>query len=189
MLLCEAAGHDVVLIETVGVGQSEVAVREMVDTFVVLLLPGAGDELQGIKKGILEVGDVLAVNKADGDRVALARAAARDHSAALRYLRPRDEHWSPRTLIVSALTGAGIDELWSAVQEHRETLEAAGVLRERRNAQAERWMWSLVEERLFDSFREHPEVRALLDDTVAAVKDGSLPPGAAAERLLAAYRS
>ena len=111
MLLVEAAGFDVVLVETVGVGQSETAARGMVDTFVVLLLPGAGDELQGIKKGILEVGDVLAVNKADGERVSLARAAARDHGAALRYLRPTNEHWTPRTLTVSAHTGDGIDEL------------------------------------------------------------------------------
>ena len=189
MLLCEAAGFDVVLVETVGVGQSETAVRDMVDTFVVLLLPGAGDELQGIKKGILEVGDILAVNKADGERVALARAAARDHSAALRYLRPRDEHWTPRTLTVSALTGAGIDELWTAVEEHWKALEDAGVLHERRNVQAERWMWSLIEERLSTAFRSHPEVEAQLAETIAAVKSGSLAPGAAAERLLSAFRA
>ncbi|MEM6672531.1 MAG: methylmalonyl Co-A mutase-associated GTPase MeaB [Planctomycetota bacterium] len=187
MLLCEAAGFDVVLVETVGVGQSETAVREMVDTMVVLLLPGAGDELQGIKKGILEVGDVLAVNKADGDRMALARAAARDHSAALRYLRPRDAHWTPRVLTLSAQTGAGVDELWQAVLEHRSALEDAGVLRERRNEQAERWMWSLVEERLLAAFREHPGVRAQLDETVASVRAGALLPGTAAERLLDAF--
>ena len=189
MLLCEAAGFDVVLVETVGVGQSETAVRDMVDTFVVLLLPGAGDELQGIKKGILEVGDILAVNKADGERVALAQAAARDHSAALRYLRPRDEHWTPRTLTVSALTGAGIDELWAAVEEHWKALEDAAVLHERRNVQAERWMWSLIEERLSTAFRSHPEVEAQLAETIAAVKSGSLAPGAAAERLLSAFRA
>ncbi|MEM6567484.1 MAG: methylmalonyl Co-A mutase-associated GTPase MeaB [Planctomycetota bacterium] len=187
MLLCEAAGFDVVLVETVGVGQSETAVREMVDTFVVLLLPGAGDELQGIKKGILEVGDVLAVNKADGDRVPLANAAARDHSAALRYLRPRDEHWTPPVLVVSAQDGTGIDDLWSTVGEHRRTLEDAGVLRARRDEQSERWMWSLVEERLMAAFRGHPEVRERLDATADAVRAGTLPPGAAAERLLGTF--
>ncbi|MEM9383317.1 MAG: methylmalonyl Co-A mutase-associated GTPase MeaB [Planctomycetota bacterium] len=187
MLLCEAAGFDVVLVETVGVGQSETAVREMVDTFVVLLLPGAGDELQGIKKGILEVGDVLAVNKADGDRVPLANAAARDHSAALRYLRPRDERWTPPVLVVSARDGAGIDELWRAVREHRGTLEEGGVLGARRDEQSERWMWSLVEERLMGAFREHPEVRSTIEATAEAVRGGTLPPSTAAERLLGAF--
>ena len=138
MLLVEAAGFDVVLVETVGVGQSETAARGMVDTIVVLLLPGAGDELQGIKKGILEVGDVLAVNKADGERVSLARAAARDHGAALRYLRPASEHWAPRTLTVSAHTGDGIDELWSRSRSWG-VLEEAGAL-ERSATRTRRWM-------------------------------------------------
>lgn len=188
MLLAEAAGYDVVLVETVGVGQSETAARGMVDTFVVLLLPGAGDELQGIKKGILEVGDVLAVNKADGDRVGLARAAARDHGAALRYLRPASAHWTPRTLCVSALTGEGIDELWSTIEAHRAALEAAGELETQRNAQAERWMWSLVEERLMDAFRGHPDVAAALPATVAAVRAGQRPPSGAADDLLELFR-
>lgn len=189
MLLCEAAGFDVVLVETVGVGQSETAARDMVDTFVVLLLPGAGDELQGIKKGILEVGDVLAVNKADGDRVALARAAARDHAAALRYLRPRDEHWSPRTVVVSAETGAGVEELWEAISDHRAAVDGAGLLEERRGEQATRWTWSLIEERLLGDFRAHAAVRERLDGLMARVREGSLPPGAAAATLLDAYRS
>ena len=184
MLLCEAAGFDVILIETVGVGQSEIAVREMVDTFVVLLLPGAGDELQGIKKGILEVGDVLAVNKADGSRVNLARAAARDHAAAMRYLRPRHPDWIPKTLVVSAETGAGIDELWTVISEHGGMLKTSGALEEQRSEQATRWMWSLVEERLLRTFHDSPGVAAELDATVLAVRKGELPPGAAANRLL-----
>lgn len=188
MLLVEAAGFDVVLIETVGVGQSETAVRGMVDTFVVLLLPGAGDELQGIKKGILELGDVLAVNKADGERVAAARSAARDHAAALRYLRPRSAHWTPPTLVVSARTGDGVAGLWDAVTEHREALEAAGALAEQRDAQRERWVWALVEERLLASFRTHPDVSAALAPTLEEVRAGAVPPAAAAERLLRAYR-
>lgn len=189
LLLCEAAGFDIVLVETVGVGQSETAARDMVDTFVVLLLPGAGDELQGIKKGILEVGDVLAVNKADGERVALARAAARDHEAALRYLRPRDQHWAPTTVVVSAETGGGIEELWGKIQQHRASLVEAGVLERRRGEQASRWMWSIIEERLMTGFRDHGEVRRLLEALEADVERGTLPPGAAADRLLRAYRS
>ncbi len=187
MLLCEAAGFDIVLVETVGVGQSEIAVRQMVDTFVVLLLPGAGDELQGIKKGILEVGDLLAVNKADGSRVNLARAAARDHAAAMRYLRPRHAEWVPKTLVVSAETGAGIDELWTAICEHRDALDASGSLAEQRAEQATRWMWSLVEERLLRAFHDHPKVAQKLDETVRAVREGKLPPGAAATRLLGLF--
>lgn len=189
MLLVEAAGFDVVLVETVGVGQSETAARGMVDTFVVLLLPGAGDELQGIKKGILEVGDVLAVNKADGERVGLARAAARDHAAALRYLRPGDGHgsWTPRTLTVSAQTGDGIDELWTTIAEHRQALVDGDQLEAQRNAQAERWMWSLVEERLMESFRGHPGVAAKLQGAVEAVRNGSRPATEAAEALLARF--
>ncbi len=184
MLLCEAAGFDVILVETVGVGQSEIAVREMVDTFVVLLLPGAGDELQGIKKGILEVGDILAVNKADGSRVNLARAAARDHAAAMRYIRPRHPEWTPKTLVVSAETGAGVDELWTAIGEHRAMLTSSGTLEEQRADQSTRWMWSLIEERLSRAFRDHPAVAAQLEETVQSVRAGDLPPGAAATALL-----
>lgn len=187
MLLCEAAGFDIILVETVGVGQSEIAVREMVDTFVVLLLPGAGDELQGIKKGILEVGDILAVNKADGTRVNLARAAARDHSAAMRYIRPRHPEWTPKTLVVSAETGAGIDELWTAIAEHRVMLMKSGSLEVQRAEQSTRWMWSMIEERLSRAFREHPAVATELDATVTAVRNGALPPGAGATRLLGLF--
>lgn len=187
MLLCEAAGFDVILVETVGVGQSEIAVREMVDTFVVLLLPGAGDELQGIKKGILEVGDILAVNKADGSRVNLARAAARDHSAAMRYIRPRNSEWTPKILTVSAETGAGVDELWSAIDEHRTMLKSSGTLEEQRAEQSTRWMWSLIEERLSRAFRAHPDVSGELDKTVQAVRNGDLPAAAAAQHLLGLF--
>ncbi len=188
MMLLEAAGFDVVLVETVGVGQSETAVREMVDTFVVLLLPGAGDELQGIKKGILELGDVLAVNKADGERVAAAHAAARDHASALRYLRPRDAHWTPPTLTVSATTGDGIEGLWKAIREHRAALEGAGELETMRNDQRERWVWTLLEERLLSSFRAHAGVASALPGTLGDVRSGTLPPSAAADSLLRLFR-
>lgn len=188
MALVEAAGYDVVLVETVGVGQSEVAVAGMVDTFVVLLLPGAGDELQGIKKGILELADVLAVNKCDGDNAARARAAVSDHSAALRYLRPRDEVWTPRTLAVSAATGEGLDALWDAIQAHRAALAEQGRLEPRREEQRVRWVWALVEEGLMDAFRAHPGVQGLLPGLLELARRGEVPAAQVAEKLLAAFR-
>ncbi|MEO1697317.1 MAG: methylmalonyl Co-A mutase-associated GTPase MeaB [Planctomycetota bacterium] len=188
MLLLEAAGHDVVLVETVGVGQSETAARGLVDTFVVLLLPGAGDELQGIKKGILEVADVLAVNKADGEREALARAAARDHAAALRYLSARDAEWTPRTLTCSAATGAGIEDLWEAARAHRQALLDAGVLEVRRRAQAKEWMWSLVEERLVAEFRDSKAVTESLPGALERLESGVSDAATEADALLDAYR-
>jgi len=187
MQLVEAAGYDVVLVETVGVGQSEVAVAGMVDTFLVLLLPGAGDELQGIKKGILELADVLAVNKCDGDNAARARAAVSDHSAALRYLRPRDDAWAPRTLAVSATTGEGLALLWDTLVEHRAALARGGLLATRRAAQRVRWMWSLVEEGLMERFRAHPGVAARLQPLSEAVRAGTTAPARAAESLLAQF--
>jgi len=187
MTVVEAAGYDVVLVETVGVGQSEVAVAGMVDTFVVLLLPGAGDELQGIKKGILELADIVAVNKCDGEKVKEARAAVSDHSAALRYLRPRDARWTPRVLAVSGATGAGLDELWEAITAHRATLAADGELEAQRRRQQERWVWALIEEGLLEAFRAHPSVRAELKSTLADVQAGTLQPSHAADRLLGVF--
>jgi LAO/AO transport system kinase len=189
MALVEAAGYDVVIVETVGVGQSEVAVAGMVDTFVVLLLPGAGDELQGIKKGILELADVLAVNKCDGDNADRARAAVGEHKAALRYLRSREAGWTPPALAVSAATGAGLDELWRAVEDHRALLERSGRLEARRAEQRERWVWALVEEGLLSAFRAHPAVQAELDGALARVRAGEEPASVAAERLLERFRS
>lgn len=187
MALVEAAGYDVVLVETVGVGQSEVAVAGMVDTFVVLLLPGAGDELQGIKKGILELADVLAVTKCDGDNAARARAAVSDHSAALRYLRRRDEAWTPRTLAVSAVSGEGLDELWEAIEAHRAALTKHGRLETRREEQQVRWVWSLVEEGLMDAFRAHSGVQSSLPGLLERVRSGEIPAAQAAGDLLDAF--
>ena len=187
MLLCEAAGYDVVLVETVGVGQSETVVADMVDCFLVLVQPGAGDELQGIKKGVLEHADLLAVNKADGDGLPRARQAVRDLSAALRYLRPPSPHWTPRVLAISAREGSGLEELRVAIEEHHAALEAAGELAERRSSQRVRWMWALVEERLLDAFRAHDGVNARLAELAGEVAAGRVPPGAAAEVLLAAF--
>ena len=188
MLLCEAAGFDVVLVETVGVGQSETVVADMVDCFVVLMQPGSGDELQGIKKGVLEHADLLVVNKADGENLPQARTAVRDLSAALRYLRAPTAHWRPQVLAVSSRESLGLEELWNAVEEHHAAVDAAGVLAERRAAQRVRWMWALVEERLQNHFRSSDAVRACLTDVEAAVMSGGLPPGKGAELLLRAFR-
>jgi LAO/AO transport system kinase len=189
MLLCEAAGFDVVLVETVGVGQSETMVADMVDFFLVLVLAGAGDELQGIKKGIIELADLVAVNKADGDNLDRAMAAKQDYAAALRYLGARATPWEPRVVTVSAQTGAGLHELWGLVEEHRHLLTASGELEERRRRQLGHWMWSLIDERLLEAFRAHPEVKKRLAELERAVVEGSVTPTRAATELLAAFQA
>jgi LAO/AO transport system kinase len=186
-LLCEAAGFDVVLVETVGVGQGETAVADMVDFFLVLVLPGAGDELQGIKKGVFELADALAVNKADGDGAGRARVALADLRAALRYTPRRRASWEPRAVAISALTGAGLDELWALIEEHRGALEASGELAALRAAQQRTWMWTLVREQLEARFLQHPAVRAALARLEAAVEAGAVTSSAAAAELLAAF--
>jgi LAO/AO transport system kinase len=186
MLLCEAAGFDVVLIETVGVGQSETAVAEMVDLFMLLLLPGGGDELQGIKKGISEIADLLVVNKADANPDA-ARAAASEYKSALRMLRPADADWQPPVLTCSALEARGIDTVWETVARHRDQAHASGRLERRRAEQARAWMWNEVEETLTRAFRDHPEVARRLPELERAVTDGATPAAAAARELLALF--
>ena len=183
MLLCEAAGFDVVLVETVGVGQSEI-VAEMVDFFLVLLLAGAGDELQGIKKGILELADLLAVNKADGENRDRALAAQKDYENALQYLPARSSVWQPPVAVVSGLTGEGLDLLWQQVMDHREALAGAGELESRRREQHLRWMWSLIDERLKERFLASTRVEARLIDLEAAVLNGEMTPVQAAEEIL-----
>jgi LAO/AO transport system kinase len=184
MLLCEAAGFDVVLVETVGVGQGETAVADMVDFFLVLALPGSGDELQGIKKGVLELADAIAVNKADGDGAARARTALGDIKAALRYLPRKRASWVPRAVAISGLTGAGLDGLWDTVEEHRKTLSATGELEALRADQQRAWMWSLIADRLDRAFRANPQVAARLPEVEAAVVAGTTTPTAAADALL-----
>lgn len=184
MLLCEAAGFDVVLVETVGVGQSETAVASMVDFFLVLLLAGAGDEIQGIKKGVLELADALAVTKADGENRARAEHAARVYASALRLLQPSSPSWTPPVLLCSALEGSGIAEVWETVRRHREIFTATGELAEKRRQQAVSWMWSLIEEGLKERFRRHPAVRGRLERTLRDVEAGRMPPTTAAEALL-----
>jgi len=185
MLICEAAGYDVVLVETVGVGQSEVTVASMVDFFLVLLLPGAGDELQGIKKGILELADALAVNKADGENVRLATRAVAEYRSAMRLFRHSSHQWSPPVLPVSALESKAMDEVWKIILDHRAKLEASGELTERRRQQQQAWFWSMLEEGLRHHFLARRDVQRLLPKMEAAVGQSDLTPTEAARRLLA----
>jgi LAO/AO transport system kinase len=185
MLLCEAAGYDVILVETVGIGQSETAVADMTDFFMVLMLPGAGDELQGIKKGIVELADMIAVNKADGDNIKRARAAAGEYRAALHILTPRSTNWSPPVITYSALTGQGIDELWGKVIVYRETMTASGELAARRREQQVKWMWDMLEERLFAKLRGDPAIKGKLKQIESGVADGRVAPTLAVEQIAA----
>jgi LAO/AO transport system kinase len=188
MLLCEAAGFDVVLIETVGVGQSEIVVSEMVDCFLVLMLPGAGDELQGIKKGILEIADIIAINKSDGDNRPRAARARREYEGALHYLQHRHTDWRPRVELISALTGEGLPEMWALIQEHRTVLSGSGALQAQRDNQRLRWMWSTIEDSLLDAFRAAPQVLLQLPRVAEAVRRGEMPATAAAEALLEIFQ-
>ena len=184
MLLCEAAGFDVVLVETVGVGQSEVAVAGMVDLFVLVLAPGAGDELQGIKRGVIELADLVVVNKADGDLAAEAKTVAAAYASALRLVRPRTREWEARVLLVSALEGRGIEELWRVVEEFRDVLATDGGFERRRAGQACEWMWAEVSETLLESARGDESTAALAAGLEQSVAAGRLSPTAAARRLL-----
>jgi LAO/AO transport system kinase len=185
MLVCEAAGYDVVIVETVGVGQSETTVASMVDFFLVLMLPGAGDELQGIKKGIVEIADGLAVNKSDGDNVARAAQAAAEYRAALRLFRHTSPSWDPPVLTVSALEAQGMGEVWAVVEAYRQKLGATGELARKRRDQQRAWFWSMLRDGLERDFLARPDVRGLLPELEAAVGDGRLTPTAASQRLLA----
>ncbi len=184
MLLCEAAGFDVVLVETVGVGQSEILVAGMVDFFLALMLPGAGDELQGIKKGLIELADMIAINKADGDNRLRAEQAARHYGNALGIIEPATPDWRPPVVTLSAIEGTGIDAIWEAIERHRRTVEASGELMRRRREQMIRWFRSLLDERLRQAFRHDPTVAARLAEAERAVAAGELAPGAAVERVL-----
>jgi LAO/AO transport system kinase len=188
MLLCEAAGYDVVLIETVGIGQSEISVRSMVDLFALLLQPGAGDQLQGIKKGVLELADALVVNKGDGEQKAIAERTREDHVQALQLLRSTSAAWRPPVLVVSSLTGEGISGFWRVVLEHREALRASGEFEARRRSQAREWMWTLLGEGLRQAFREHPEVASRVAGLERDVEAQRMTPAAAARILLEVFR-
>jgi LAO/AO transport system kinase len=187
LLVCEAAGFDVILVETVGVGQSETAVADMTDMFVLLLQPGGGDELQGIKKGIMEIADLLIVNKADGDLRAAAKRTASDYQAAVRLLRPVSPNWSPPVLKCSALTREGIDEVWKTIGAYRSALGRTGEIDRRRADQAKSWMWSEVYESLAGALRAAPKVKALMAALEADVAEGQATPTEAAQRLIRTF--
>jgi LAO/AO transport system kinase len=183
MLACEAAGFDVVIVETVGVGQSETVVAGMTDVFVLLQLPNAGDDLQAIKKGIMELADVVIYNKADLDAIAAERAAMQMRSA-LALLHPASANWRPPVLQTSALHARGIDRVWQVLQDYRTTLNASGELAEKRRRQSLDWMWQLIDNGLGHRFREHPGVKAALPATMQAVATGTMTPTLAAHKLL-----
>jgi len=187
MLLCEAAGYDVILVETVGVGQSEITVRSMVDFFLLVLIAGAGDELQGIKKGVMELADSVIVNKADGNNQARAELTCSEFAAALKYMTPATQGWETRAFTVSALTGAGIEQLWDAIQSFHVVTGRSGVFEQRRQRQAMDWVFSLVENYLKDHFYSNPQVRRELPQVEAGILSGKILPTAAAELLLNTY--
>ncbi|SFT49435.1 methylmalonyl-CoA mutase metallochaperone MeaB [Pseudovibrio denitrificans] len=187
MLLCEAAGFDVILVETVGIGQSETTVAQMVDFFLVLMLPGAGDELQGIKKGVLEIADLIAVNKAEGDGLIRARSAASEYRAALNILAPRSKYWSPPVLTISGLANEGLEDLWGQLGIFKERMQASGDWESKRAEQQLAWMWGLLNEKLQTALKANPEIKAALPDVEGAVKSGNLPATAAASKLASLF--
>jgi len=187
LLLCEAAGFDVIIVETVGVGQSETKVADMTDMFVLLLQPGGGDQLQGIKRGIMELADLILINKADDELATLARKSANEYRHALQLLRPRSADWKVEVHTCSARDGQGIDEAWSAVMRHQVALEESGQLTAMRAEQARTWMWSEVQDSLIADLRDDPDVHACIPELEAAVSVGRIPAATAAERLLTIY--
>lgn len=185
--LCEAAGFDLVIVETVGVGQSETAVANMVDVLLLLLAPGGGDDLQGIKKGIVEVADFVVVNKADGDLDMAAQRAAHDYQNALHLLRPPDPRWPVPVFVCSATTGKNIPTIFDALCERYQAMDLLGALTERRRAQGHAWMWDEIRQTLARKFRGHPDVAKLLPETEGDVLSGRLAPAAGAKKLINAF--
>lgn len=184
IVLLEAAGFDVILVETVGVGQSEVAVANMVDTFVCLTLARTGDQLQGIKKGVLELADVVVVNKADGEHLAEARSAASELAGVIRLIHPRETLWRPPVLTTSALEGTGVVQLWETVEKHREVLTDAGEFEARRRAQQVDWTWQMVRDTVLDRMLSNPAVRKIRAEVERKIIAGELTPALAAEQIL-----
>ncbi len=184
MMICEAAGYDVILVETVGVGQSEVAVASMVDFFLVLMIAGAGDELQGIKKGVLELADAITVNKADGDNVERAKLARAQYETAMHLLSPPSPDWSTPVLICSSLTGSGLPEIWETVLKHRKIMSDKGELQRKRSEQARLWMWALVKEGLEEWFYKNAQVVNLLPLIEREVVSGKITATSGAARIL-----
>ncbi|WP_167772850.1 methylmalonyl Co-A mutase-associated GTPase MeaB [Ramlibacter humi] len=189
MLVCEAAGYDIVIVETVGVGQSETAVSGMTDMFVLMQLPNAGDDLQAIKKGVMELADLVVINKADIDADAATRAQAQITSALRLFTQHgRERTWQPQVMQLSALKGTGVDAFWATVRRFEQQQKAAGALEHRRRHQSRAWMWERIESGLKQDFRQHPKVQARLAEMTADVEGGALPASAAARQLLALWR-
>ncbi|MBL4786866.1 MAG: methylmalonyl Co-A mutase-associated GTPase MeaB [Cohaesibacteraceae bacterium] len=184
MLLCEAAGYDVIIVETVGIGQSETAVANMVDFFLVLMLPGAGDELQGIKKGILEIADLIAVNKADGDGTSRATAAAADYRSALHILTPKSTTWAPPVMTISGMHNEGLDDLWQEICSFRDQMQASGEWYDNRKIQQVSWMQQLLEERLVGLVRDHPSIGFLVSELENKVRAGKIPASLAVDQIM-----
>lgn len=188
IVVMEAAGYDVVLVETVGVGQSETAVANMVDSFLLLSLARTGDQLQGIKKGVLELADVLAINKADGPHERDARSAARELAGALRLMHPADAAWTPPVLSCSARESSGLDQVWDRLEQHRALLDSSGRLAAKRRDQQVDWTWTMVRDELLERLRGHDAVRSLAPDLEQRVREGTLTATLAAERILEAFQ-
>ena len=189
MLVCEAAGFDVVLVETVGVGQSEVTVRSMVDFFLLLMIAGAGDELQGIKRGVVEMADALVINKADGDNKRRAEMARAEYERALHYLMPATEGWQTRVYACSALDHRGVDEIWEVIQDFMENIRSSKVFGKRRSRQSLGWMHAMLEEHVVDKFITDPNVSAALSEIEQKVSSGVLPATSAVAELIAVYEA
>ncbi len=187
MLLCEAAGYDVVIVETVGIGQSQVAVAGMVDFFMLVLLPLGGDDLQGIKKGVVELADCLVVNKADGPTAEVAERTRSDYASALQVIRSLSSAWTTPVLKASAKTGLGVPELWEVIQSHRKKFSESSELESRRRRQAKEWMWTLVDDGMQAAFRAHPDVCERIAEAEAEVEALKTTPGAAARELLGLF--
>jgi LAO/AO transport system kinase len=189
VLLCEAAGYDIVIVETVGVGQSELSVRELTDVFLVLMLAGAGDELQGIKRGLMETADLLAVNKTDGDNIIRARQAAATYRSALQMFHSDPQGWRPEVLCCSSLNEDGLDTIWERIQAHKLHQEETGEWTRQRQQQGLRWMWGLIDSSLRETFRHSPAVSRTLEQLETEVLDQTVSPPDAADRLLSAFMS
>ena len=188
LLLCEAAGFDVIFVETVGVGQSETAVSEMTDMFLLLIPPGGGDELQGIKRGIMELADLVLVNKSDGDQLAAASRTAADYQVALEFLHNRSLNWKAKVQTMSALTGQDIDQVWQLIIDYRNLLNTAGEISARRIAQSSSWMWSEIAEGLLEELKQSELVMSHIDSIENEVKSGNLPPTVAARKLIKKFK-
>lgn len=187
ILVCEAAGFDIILVETVGVGQSEITVSEMVDFFLVLMIAGGGDELQGIKKGVLEIADMIAITKADGDNVTRAKLTATDYQHALRIITPMNPVWTPPVVTVSAMENKGLDVLWKKIDHHRRVMQENGGFIEKRRAQQIRWMWAMIDDRLRSRLRSDKALKALVRDMEQGIIADKVTPALAADKILAAF--